>query len=466
MDRGEGEVKRFRRTRTRLQTSVGALVAAALVATTALIVVSFNSTPASALIPGTDFTITSTISSSSISQSAATLYPGAQRYLWYNVSNPLTVSITVTSLSILAVTPPSGCATSNLNYGRTTFSGFLVVPASGTNSVSVPISLYDLPTSQNNASSSTENCVSKTFTFTFTGTAQYTALTTTVLTATPMSPAVAGQPVTLSAAVSTSTAGATTPVGSVIFYSCTSLTCATKTALGSAVSLSLNSSGIATTITSPATTGSYYYEAIYTPSNSTNFTPSTSNVVFRLVNYTNACGASGKINGSYTVGSGQFIFANCSVNGGVTVQSGGALFLQGATVNGGVTSTNAGSLMICGSTINSGVTATGTTGFGLIGDGGDDGTPACAANTIKGGVTINNGKGGFEIAGSSITGGVSVAGNTGTGPITEDAAPEIEGNSITGALSCATSNSPVLSNGGQKNTVTGMKSGQCSAAGF
>ena len=41
----------------------------------------------------------------------------------------------------------------------------------------------------------------------------------------------------------------------------------------------LNGSGVATTTTTPATGGTYYYEAIYTPTDSTNFTASTSNVV-------------------------------------------------------------------------------------------------------------------------------------------------------------------------------------------
>jgi hypothetical protein len=456
-------VTKFRQTRTRLQTSALALVAGALVAGLTLVAIGLAQTPASA-VPASGFTITNTISSSPTSQSTALLYPGTQRYLWYNVSNVLTVPITVTSLSISAVTPPTGCALSNLNYASTTFTGNLVVPASGTNAVSVPISLNNLNTSQNNTSSSTENCASKSFNFTFTGTAQYTAVTTTVLTATPMSPAIAGQPVTLSATVSTSTAGATTPVGSVIFYSCTSAACTSKTALGSAVNL--NSSGQASTTTTPATTGSYFYEAIYSPSDNTNFTSSTSNVVSRTVNFTNACGTSGKMNGGLTVSAGQFIFVNCTVSGAITVKSGGTLYLQGATANGGVTSTGASGLMICGSSVNGGVTATGTTGFVEIGDNGDDGSPACSANTIKGGVTLTNGTGGFEIAGSSISGGVSVTGNVGSGPAGENAVPEIENNTITGGLSCASSNTPSVTNGGMKNAVTGTKTGECSAAGF
>ena len=45
----------------------------------------------------------------------ALLYPGVQRYLWYTAHNPMTVPITVTSMSIATVTPPAGCPTSNLD---------------------------------------------------------------------------------------------------------------------------------------------------------------------------------------------------------------------------------------------------------------------------------------------------------------------------------------------------------------
>ena len=91
----------------------------------------------------------------------------AQRYLWYTAYNPMKVPITVTSMSIAAVTPPAGCPISNLDYSATTFSGSLVVPASGTNSVSVPISLIDTGTNQ-------DSCENTTFNFVYAGTATYT----------------------------------------------------------------------------------------------------------------------------------------------------------------------------------------------------------------------------------------------------------------------------------------------------
>ena len=134
--------------------------------TVASLVTSPKQEPKFVLTSGTGFSITSTISSSPTGQIAALLYPGAQRYLWYTAYNPLKVPITVTSMSIAVVTPPAGCTTNNLDYSGTTFSGSLVVPALGTNSVSVPISLVDTGTSQ-------DSCENTTFDFVYAGTASY-----------------------------------------------------------------------------------------------------------------------------------------------------------------------------------------------------------------------------------------------------------------------------------------------------
>jgi hypothetical protein len=157
--------------------SAAALVAAALVFMFASILTGPTKTPKFALTSGTGFEITSTISSSGTSQIAALLYPGVQRYLWYTAYNPLKVPITVTSMSIAAVSPPVGCTASNLDLSSATFTGSLVVPASGTNSVSVPISLIDTGTNQ-------DSCENTTFNFTYEGSATYseTYSTTTAVT--------------------------------------------------------------------------------------------------------------------------------------------------------------------------------------------------------------------------------------------------------------------------------------------
>ncbi len=169
-------MKKFRRTKAVVPSAV-ALVIAALVFVLGSVVTGPTKTPKFLLASATDFSITSTISSSPTSQVAALLYPGAQRYLWYTAYNPKKVPITVTSMSITAVTPPTGCATSNLDTSNTTFSGSLVVPSSGTNSVSVPISLLDTQANQN-------SCENTVFNFVYAGTATYTEVyaTTTAVT--------------------------------------------------------------------------------------------------------------------------------------------------------------------------------------------------------------------------------------------------------------------------------------------
>jgi hypothetical protein len=168
-------MKKLRRTKA-VVPSAAALVVAALVFILASIVTDPAKTPKFVLTSGTGFAITSTISSSPTSQITALLYPGAQRYLWYTAYNPMKVPITVTSMSITGLAAPTGCPISNLDYSNTTFSGSLVVPSSGTNSVSVPISLLDAQTNQ-------DSCENTTFNFTYSGQATYSevyATTTTV----------------------------------------------------------------------------------------------------------------------------------------------------------------------------------------------------------------------------------------------------------------------------------------------
>ena len=169
-------MKKFRRTKAVIP-SAAALVVAVLVFILASVITGPTKTPGFVLTSDTGFSITSSISSSPSTQIAAVLYPGAQRYLWYTAYNPMKVPITVTSMSIGEVAPPAGCSTSNLDYSAANFSGSLVVPPSGTNAVSVPISLVDTDTNQ-------DSCENTVFNFTYAGTATYseTYATTTKVT--------------------------------------------------------------------------------------------------------------------------------------------------------------------------------------------------------------------------------------------------------------------------------------------
>ena len=467
---GENEVARFERVRKLATVSAVTLVVAALsfIATQAVIGTNAQANTT------TDFTITSSISNSHTSPTPGVLlYPGAQRYLWYTVRNPLSVPITVTSMRIVSTTPPgppANCPVSYLDVSHTTFSGSLVVPAkvgvvngTATEPTGQPIALIDTHTDQ------TPGCKNTTFNFTFAGSATYIEVygTSTSL-ASSSNPSNINQTVTYTATVTGIVASgqdplSNSPTGTVTFRDngnpisgCTNV---------AATSTTSSTSRFACVVTYSSTTGvPHPITAAFTDGTDANFANSVSGVLLQTVNFSVPC--IGTVNGGYTVASGTSICISGRVNGGITVRAGGVLVLQGAIVYGGVISTGATALRFCASTINGGVTATGTTGFVMIGDKGDDGTPTCAANTTNGGLTLTNNRGGLEIGGNSISGAVTLIGNTGSGPTAEDAVPEVEGNRITGTLSCATSNSPVLSNGGYHNTVTGTKSGECSGTGF
>jgi hypothetical protein len=561
-------VSKLRRTKAAGLASATALVAAALAFGATSLVLGPKQAPKFVLSSAAGFTITSTISSSPTSQVTALLYPGAQRYLWYTVQNPLAVPITVNALSITAVTPstaPADCAATDLDLSQTTYSGSLNVPAknagvNGTNEVAVPISLKD-------AGGAQDGCENVQFAFSYAGTATYTEVyATSTLLASSSAPSVVGQSVTYKATVAATVATGqdplpNSPTGAVTFkdgttticspVALTSATAATSTAqcsppaylaaathqitavytnvdgnfsgsnsllsqvvspsstttalvmtpgpstFGQSVTLTastvaasgptptgiasfylgtpstshallgtgtLNAAGKATFALSSLPGGSDSLYAVY--GGSPNDSSSTSAVSTQMVGFTIAC-ITNAVNAGYTVKSGQSICISGRVNGGVTVQPGAALYLNGATINGGINSTGATAFMVCGSTVNGNVVVSGSSGFVTIGDGGDDGPPGCGANTINSSsLTLSSNGAGLELAGDHITGTVTVSGTTAAGATSEDAAPEVEGNTVTGALSCGTSNNPALSDGGQKNVVTGTRTGQCSAAGF
>jgi Ca2+-binding RTX toxin-like protein len=111
-------------------------------------------------------------------------------------------------MSIRSVSAPIGCALSNLDYSATTFTGSLVVPPQGTNSVAVPISLIETHTNQN-------SCEDKRFDFTFVGLTRFseTYATATAIDSS-LNPSQVGQSVTYTASVTASAAAGQDPVPS------------------------------------------------------------------------------------------------------------------------------------------------------------------------------------------------------------------------------------------------------------
>ncbi len=200
------KAQRFARTKAIAQSSAIALFTAALVFSAVNFVVNKTQSPNLSLTANSNFAITSSVSSSSSSQIPAVLDPGATRYLWYTVHNALGLPVTVSSLGIASVAAPAGCPASNLDVSHASYSGSLVVPAKvgatpGANSVAVPIMLVA-------AAGNQDGCKNATFTFTFTGSAQYTEVyATSTAVASSQNPSTVGQSVTYTATV-TGTQGA------------------------------------------------------------------------------------------------------------------------------------------------------------------------------------------------------------------------------------------------------------------
>jgi hypothetical protein len=422
------------------------------------------------LMPGAVLT---SATSFGLSGTVGNLAPGAPSTLVVTVTNPYSVPITLTSVTVSVPTVPANCTASSLTLANSVFAGSpptatvtglsRAVPANG--SATAPFAIL-LDRNAGNG------CQSVTFPFSYSATATYTAATTTVL-ASSANPSLFGSSVTVTATVTASPPAPNPPPGTVTFYLCTNpanlapgspaSACTTSLALGPA--MTVTGSGTASLSTADLPGGSYPVFARFTPSDATSYAASSSASITQVVTFSKAC-ITTKVPG-FTVTAGQSICVSApgKVTGPVTVNSGGALSLNGTTLSSTLTATGATALRFCGAAITGSVSVSGTTGLVMAGDGGDEGQPACAGNTLKSRLSLRSNLGGFEVAGNKVTGSASATGNTGTGPYWQDAAPEIEGNSIASSLSCS-NNNPAPTDGGQSNTVAGHRYGQCSAAGF
>lgn len=131
-----------------------------------------------------------------------------------------------------------------------------------------------------------------------------------------------------------------------------------------------------------------------------------------------------------TAGQSVLIGPGATVTGPVTVQSGGALEVEGGTITGPLRSTAATGLRFCNTTLTGPVTATRTSGLVVFGD--DDGSVACAGNTINGPVSITGGTGGVEFDDNHVIGSLTITGNTGTLAPPDTGTVDATGNTVTG----------------------------------
>jgi hypothetical protein len=269
------------------------------------------------------------------------------------------------------------------------------------------------------------------------------APTAIALTTAP-NPSFFGDGVILTATVAVPPPGAGIPTGTVTFADGTTVL-ATRP---------LAPTGQATFTTAGLQVGTHNLAASF--SGDGNFLPSASTAVPQLVRCLTV--VTGKVNGGLTV-TGSTCVNNATINGGIVVRPGAALSLDSSTVNGGVSSSGAKAVTMCSSSIHGAGTVSATSGFVLIGDNGDDGF-SCVGNDLRGNLTLTANAGQLELGGNQVHGGASISGTTGIGPSVENLVTEIEGNQVSGQLSC-TNNTPSPTNDGSPNPSTGGNTGQC-----
>lgn len=146
--------------------------------------------------------------------------------------------------------------------------------------------------------------------------------------------------------------------------------------------------------------------------------------------------------GAVVVTSGLTCVDNATIFGGIVVKPGASVKVTGGLLVGPVTATGSGTVTLTGTEVLGPVSVTGATGAVLFDQA-----------KITGPVVLHGNKSGVKIDTAKVTGPIQVTGNTG-GPAV------IAGNKIVGVLACS-GNDPAPGNDGRKNTVVGLKSGQC-----
>ena len=231
--------------------------------------------------------------------------------------------------------------------------------------------------------------------------------TTTTLTCAP-SPAQVNQAVTCTATVSQTIVNPTPVTGSVSFFVDGSVTPAATVALSGnqAVWITTFGGGVHSVVAVYNGDGNYL---------SSTSGPATVTVLCTVT-----------ITGTHsalTVLSGTTCVLNANITGGISVAKGATLDVENSTVSGSISANAPAALRICGSHTGS-ISVSGATGFVLIGDPPDN----CAANTITGGITAANNRGGLVIVDNTVSGAITAAGNSGSGPLPGETTPIVAGN--------------------------------------
>lgn len=222
--------------------------------------------------------------------------------------------------------------------------------------------------------------------------------------------------------------------------------------------------------------------------------PASASTIDCDASFTPAAGSTVKGNLEVLASSTPCVLSDVNVMGNVTVDTGGTLEVENnskiggnLTVNGGLIGLQPGSSVegnatvvgvagspipdsnyvgACGTKFGGSVTvenltgASTSTGF-VFGEASND-IPlpgiTCTGNKVTGSLSVLNNAIFVEIGASTITGSVTVEGNTGTGPAPTQGSVEIQDNVIRASLRCS-DNTSVAGQG--TNTVKNSETGQC-----
>jgi hypothetical protein len=273
------------------------------------------------------------------------------------------------------------------------------------------------------------------------GTTTVNATATTVAVAGTPNPATRLQPVAFTAVVTCTGDG--DPTGSVTFTDTT-----TATVLG------VDPTGTAGNGLTP---GTHAIRAAF--GGTANCAPSSGTLT---VTVSTSQTISGNHFGTVTITAPTTMAPGTRVFGNVVISGSGSLAAEGVQIFGSLTASGGSGLRLCGSSVLGSTMISGMNGVIVIGDAGDDGSPACAGNALPGLVSLNGNTGLLEFSGNTAGGLVRVNNNatTITVPSENATATELEANRIIGVLSC-TGNTPPPTNDGEPNTVIGTRTGQC-----
>jgi len=147
--------------------------------------------------------------------------------------------------------------------------------------------------------------------------------------------------------------------------------------------------------------------------------------------------------GSVTVNAGQSVLIppGCWVLGTVTVKPGGALDSEGALLLGELTASGSASLRICNTSVALIVSATGSAASTVVGDG----TTSCGGSTLIGGVSLSGNSGSVSLQRACAVGIILVKNNTGRVTVVN--------NAVLGALTVTGNTGTVVD---RPNTVIGF----------